>query len=54
MLELAVFGKLLGLRIGTGQSAFFFFLTGESLICSLVNSADFFASRRMKEKDVRI
>lgn len=30
MLELAVFGKLLGLRVGTGQSAFFFFNRGKS------------------------
>lgn len=57
MLELAVFGKLLGLRVGTGQAKCFFFLIGESLICSFVNSVDFFASRhsrRMKGKDVCI
>lgn len=38
MLELAVFGKLLGLRVGTGQAkCFFFFNRGKShlLICKL-------------------
>lgn len=54
MLELAVFGKLLGLRVGTGQAECFFFVIGDSLICSFVTSADFFAYRRMKGKDVHI